>query len=246
MLLGLRFLSLVGEILLIVAVCAGISRTANHAMWKHYYRTRSRATAILEFPATYLHELLHFACCMFLNVKALEFDAYLYPRSGLLGYVKHEDSGPVKNFLIGLAPIGAVPALIALLARLGHYQPWTRVFSSGWLYISPVLFFTLVLALCPSTQDMDTFLSLFRVTRRRWQLALMITIVVFVPIYVCLAAGIILKKYDLNKLARSLISGMTVIRNYLLPALLVVVCTGMFIVATVSLVDHIQIGRQHG
>jgi hypothetical protein len=73
-----------------------------------------------------------------------------------LGEVVHRDTGPIRNFLIAIAPLIGASLLIYLLSvwLLPRGMSWTALLASGWTYLFLVAVFFIALGLSPSRQDL--------------------------------------------------------------------------------------------
>ena len=95
---------------------------------------------LLLAPRTIVHELCHLVACLVTLTRVYEVHLFQLRREGdgtvRLGEVEHADVGPVKNFLIAVAPlVGALALIYFLSVWLLPRGSWMALISSGWMYI---------------------------------------------------------------------------------------------------------------
>lgn len=120
---------------------------------------------LLVMPGTIFHELSHLVACLALGVRVGEVHLFrirhMPDGSVSLGSVEHFGAGPVRSFLIGIAPIPLMSALLfgvwylLVPANAGAAQ----VVRSPGFYGYVVLAFMLGMAMCPSRQDIRGFIE---------------------------------------------------------------------------------------
>jgi len=126
---------------------------------------RSTFYYLLVMPGTIFHELSHLLACLVTGVRVGEVHLFRLRRmrdgTMSMGSVEHFGAGPVRSFLIGIAPI---PLISAFLFLVWHLLVPTgsgagEVLRSPGFYAYVVLAFVLGMALCPSRQDVRGFIE---------------------------------------------------------------------------------------
>lgn len=122
-----------------------------HRNWLYY---------LLLAPGTVVHELSHATVSLVLLVPVREMHVFRLrrqPNNGTvqLGEVVHDNTDPVRNFLIAVAPLLAASVLIYFLSvwLLPKNESWEQLLQSGWTYLFLVIVFFIALGLSPSRQD---------------------------------------------------------------------------------------------
>lgn len=150
-----------GLILLVELAALGLLSSAMGSALGRAVR-HQRAYYLLLLPGTVVHELSHLLACLVLGLQVHKVSLFgVRPQADgtvQLGYVEHSGGGPVRRFLVGIAPMLFITAIIYLLSRLlvpGGEGTW-KVLSSPGLYAFVVLAFFLGLGLSPSRQDLGS------------------------------------------------------------------------------------------
>jgi hypothetical protein len=111
-------------------------------------------------PGTVIHELCHASACLITLSPIYEVHLFRFRREPCgtvqLGEVVHRDTGPIRNFLIAVAPLFGASLLIYLLSvwLLPKGESWEVLLRSGWTYLFLILVFFVALGLSPSRQDL--------------------------------------------------------------------------------------------
>jgi hypothetical protein len=119
--------------------------------WLYYF---------LLAPGTVIHELCHASACLITLTPIYEVHVFRFRREPdgtvQLGEVVHGDAGPIRTFIIGIAPLVGASLLIYLLSvwLLPRGATWTTLLASGWTYLFLVSVFFVALGLSPSRQDL--------------------------------------------------------------------------------------------
>ena len=114
---------------------------------------------LLLAPGTIVHELCHLVACFVTLTRVYEVHLFRFRREGdgtvQLGEVEHTDVGPIRDFIVAVAPlVGASTLIYFLSVWLLPRGSWTALTSSGWMYIFLVVVFFIALGLSPSRQDL--------------------------------------------------------------------------------------------
>jgi len=116
---------------------------------------------LLLFPGTVVHELCHLLTSLVCFVPVYEVHLFRVRKDEdgtvQLGEVVHADVGPIRNGIIGMAPLFGISALIYLTARrlLPEGGDAISILTCGWTYL--FLFLSFLLAgLSPSLQDLSS------------------------------------------------------------------------------------------
>jgi hypothetical protein len=152
--IALQSLILIACLLALVVLSHLLSRLLGrlvHREWLFY---------LLLAPGTVIHELCHASACLITLTPIYE--VHLFRLRGepdgtvQLGEVVHRDTGPIRNFLIAIAPLVGASVLIYFLSvlLLPRGATWTALLASGWMYLFLVAVFFVALGLSPSRQDM--------------------------------------------------------------------------------------------
>jgi hypothetical protein len=167
-------------------------------------------------PGTIIHELCHASACLITLTPIYEVHLFRLRRepdgTAQLGEVVHRDTGPVRNFVIAMAPLVGASLLIYLLSvwLLPKGATWTALLASGWTYLFLVAVFFIALGLSPSRQDLKA-LPGFLVA------ALVLGVVGY---FVVLALS---KKWSLSGAAKAVESGLRTANTGLILVLVAVV-----------------------
>jgi hypothetical protein len=148
---------LIGLMVLSNLLARLLSRTLRKG-WLYY---------VILAPGTLVHELCHAVASLVLLVPVREVHPFRlrHEPDGTvqLGEVVHADAGPVRNFLIGVAPLfgaaGIIYGLSVLLLPKG--ASWDMLLRSGWTYLFLVIVFFIALGLSPSRQDFKALPAFF-------------------------------------------------------------------------------------
>ena len=149
---ALLMLTLVVLALLSVILSRALGRVV-HREWAFY---------LVLAPGTIVHELCHLLACLVTLVPVHEVHLFRVRReedgTAQLGEVVHGDAGPVRNAVIGVAPLLGISAAIYFAARwlLPEGGSWNSLLTSGWTYLFLLLAFLLALGLSPSVQDLKS------------------------------------------------------------------------------------------
>jgi len=125
------------------------------------FRTE-RSFYLLLFPGTVVHELCHLLASLACFVPVYEVHLFRVRKSEdgtvQLGEVVHADVGPIRNGIIGIAPLFGISALIYLAARwlLPEGGGAVSILTCGWTYLFLLFSFLLALGLAPSRQDLKS------------------------------------------------------------------------------------------
>ncbi|MBU4174402.1 MAG: hypothetical protein KKB90_12985 [Actinobacteria bacterium] len=117
---------------------------------------------LLLAPGTIVHELCHLLASLVCFVPVYEAHLFRVRRcedgTVQLGEVVHADVGPIRNGIIGMAPLFGISALIYLSARwlLPEGGGAVSILTCGWTYLFLLLSFLLALGLAPSVQDLKS------------------------------------------------------------------------------------------
>jgi hypothetical protein len=120
---------------------------------------------LLVMPGTIFHELSHLLACLVMGVRVGEVHLFRLRRlpdgSMSLGSVEHFGAGPVRSFLIGIAPIPLISAFLFLVWHLlvPTCSGASVVVRSPGFYGYVVLAFVIGMAMCPSRQDVRGFVE---------------------------------------------------------------------------------------
>lgn len=120
---------------------------------------------LLVMPGTIFHELSHLLGCLVLGVRVGEVHLFrvrhMSDGTVTLGSVEHFGAGPVRSFLIGIAPMPMISAFIFLAWHLlvPAGSGASEVARSPGFYGYVILAFVLGMALCPSRQDVRGFVE---------------------------------------------------------------------------------------
>ncbi len=119
---------------------------------------------LLLAPGTIVHELCHLVACLVTLTRVYEFHLFRLRResdgTAQLGEVVHADVGPIRDFIIAVAPlVGASTLIYFLSVWLLPRGSWTALISSGWMYIFLVVVLLIALGLSPSQQDLKALPS---------------------------------------------------------------------------------------
>jgi hypothetical protein len=114
---------------------------------------------LLLAPGTILHELCHAIASLILLVPVREVHLFRlrHEPDGTvqLGEVVHDNTDPIRSFLIAMAPLlgaaGIIYGLSVWLLPTG--VSWEMLLRSGWTYLFLVIVFFIALGLSPSRQD---------------------------------------------------------------------------------------------
>lgn len=120
-------------------------------------------------PGTVVHETCHLLACLVLlvRVRRVEFFRMRREEDGTvqLGQVIHDRAGPIRNGLIGVAPLLGISGILILLAWafIPRNAAWYSLFGRWETYVFLLITFLLALTMSPSLQDLKS-LPLFLVT----------------------------------------------------------------------------------
>jgi len=115
---------------------------------------------LLLAPGTIVHELCHAVASLVLLVPVREVHLFRlrHEPDGTvqLGEVVHDNTDPVRNFLIAVAPLFGASVLIYFLSvwLLPKGVSWDMLLRSGWTYLFLAIVFFIALGLSPSRQDL--------------------------------------------------------------------------------------------
>jgi hypothetical protein len=152
--IALQSLILIACLLALVVLSHLLSRLLGrlvHREWLFY---------LLLAPGTVIHELCHASACLITLTPIYEVHLFRFRREPdgtvQLGEVVHRDTGPIRNFVIAIAPLVGASLLIYLLSvwLLPRGATWTTLLTSGWTYLFLTIVFLVTLGLSPSRQDM--------------------------------------------------------------------------------------------
>lgn len=114
---------------------------------------------LLLAPGTAIHELSHGVASLVLLVPVYEVHLFRLRRepdgTARSGEVVHADGGPLRNFVIAMAPLFVATGLIYGFSAwlLPKNESWGILLRSGWTYLFSVIVFFIALGLSPSRQD---------------------------------------------------------------------------------------------
>ena len=114
---------------------------------------------LLLAPGTAIHELSHAFASLVLLVPVRKVHLFGLGReadgTARPGEVVHADGGPIRNFVIAMAPLFVAAGLIYGLSAwlLPKNESWGILLRSGWTYLFLVIVFFIALGLSPSRQD---------------------------------------------------------------------------------------------
>ena len=147
---------LVGMLTLLALMSCLLSRVISGVI-----RTE-RLFYLLLAPGTIVHELCHLIASLACFVPVYEVHLFRVRKredgTVQLGEVVHADVGPIRNGIIGMAPLFGISALIYLTARLLLPEGGgaVSILTCGWTYLFLLLSFLLALGLSPSLQDLKS------------------------------------------------------------------------------------------
>ena len=149
------------QILIMVACLAGLMALSN-LLTRLLSRTLRRDWVyyLLLAPGTIIHELCHATMSLILLVPVREVHPFRLRREPdgtvQLGEVVHDNTDPIRNFLIATAPLFGAAGIIYGLSvwMLPKGVSWEQLLRSGWTYLFLVIVCLIALGLSPSRQDL--------------------------------------------------------------------------------------------
>ena len=154
-------MKIVLQILIMIACLCGLMALSN-LLTRLLSRTLRKDWLyyLILAPGTIIHELCHTVASLILLVPVCEVHLFRlrHEPDGTvqLGEVVHDNTDPIRNFLIAMAPLFGAGGIIYGLSvwLLPKGVSWEQLLTNGWTYLFLVIVFFVALGLSPSRQDL--------------------------------------------------------------------------------------------